>query len=46
VEEFTQALREVLIRTQSFVFEQHPVSELVNAGAFVPRPLLEGPGGA
>ena len=46
VDEFKQALREVLIKTQSFVFEQHPVPELVNAGAFVARPQLEGPGGA
>ncbi|WP_371408742.1 TIR-like protein FxsC [Micromonospora zamorensis] len=46
LDEFKQALREVLIKTQSFVFEQHPVPELVNAGAFVARPQLEGPGEA
>ncbi|WP_158289904.1 TIR-like protein FxsC [Micromonospora sp. S4605] len=44
VDDFMQALREVLVRIQSFVFEQHDVPELANVGAFVARPQLEGPG--
>ncbi|MER7270389.1 TIR-like protein FxsC [Micromonospora carbonacea] len=45
VEDFVHALRDVLIRTQSFVFEQHPVPEAANVGPFVARPQLDGPGG-
>ncbi|MFI6131621.1 FxsC protein [Micromonospora sp. NPDC051141] len=46
VDEFQQTLREVLIRTQKFVFERHPVPEFADAAPVVDRPILDGPGAA
>ncbi|WFE36004.1 TIR-like protein FxsC [Micromonospora sp. WMMD975] len=44
VDEFTDALRQVLIRTQKFVFEKHPVPDFADAAPIVARPILDGPG--
>ncbi|WP_431932431.1 FxsC protein [Micromonospora sp. RP3T] len=46
VDEFQQTLREVLIRTQKFVFERRPVPEFAEAVPIVDRPILDGPGAA